>query len=125
MALTPVRRTEYAFTPAIGVGAVAAITVFLGTEWVRPPIYLDGTVRTGIMAGVFLAVATGFYRWRIWRRARNPSAYSVRAKSAWALDEDWRHQGGLWVSGLLIGGLILAVLHLLYRQGWLTWAWPK
>jgi hypothetical protein len=101
------------------------VTVFLGTRWVRPPIYLDSWVQTGLMVGVFLAVAAGYYRWRIWRREQAPDAYSVRSPGAWSLEEDWRHQVGLWVVGLVIGGALLGILHVMYGLGWLRWAWPR
>jgi hypothetical protein len=125
MPITPKRKSKYALTPAVGVGAVAAMTVFLGVDWVRPPIYLASSVRTSLMVAVFLTVASGFYRWRVWRRERDSGAYSVRSGSAWSLEEDWRHQIGLWTAGLTIGGILLALLHVMYRLGWLRWAWPQ
>ena len=124
MVLTPGNPRDYALIPAIGVAAVSTLTVFLGVKLVEPPIYLASWFELLVGVVTFGVVASAFYRWRIWRREIDPSAYSVRDARAWALEEDWRHQLGLWGVGLLVGALVLAILRFAYGQGWLRFAWP-
>ena len=124
MTLTPPHKRDYALIPAVGVGAVASLTLVLGAHWVTPPVYLASWFQTLLMVTVLATVAIAVYRWRIRRREREPTAYSVLSTGAWSLREDWRHQLGLWVLGLTIGLVLLMVLRFAYSHGWLRFAWP-
>ncbi len=119
MPLTPPRRRDYALTPSIGVASVATMTILFGSRLLRPPLYLGSWFEFGVLIATFLTVVAACYRWRAWRRERDPAAYSVRSASAWSLEEDWRHQLRLWGLGLAIGAVILAGLRLMYGLGWL------
>jgi hypothetical protein len=125
MTLTPPRKRDYALVPAMGVGAVAMFTILFGTRFLRPPVYLASWFEFLVLVGTFLIVSAGFYKWRLWRRDHDATAYSIQAAGAWSLDEDWRHQLGLWAMGLIIGGLVLICLRLAYGLGWLRFAWPN
>ena len=125
MTLTPPRKRDYALVPAMGVGAVATFTILFGSRFLRPPIYLALWFESVVLFGAFFIVSAGVYAWRQWRRSRDASAYSIRTPRAWSLEEDWRHQLGLWAVGLIIGGLVLACLRTADGLGWLRFAWPN
>jgi hypothetical protein len=123
--LTPPRKRDYALVPAVGIGSVAALTIILGSRYLRPPLYLATWFEFLVTLATFFCTSTVVYHWRVWRREQDPTAYTVRSASAWSLEDDWRHVVRLWLTGLLLGGGILALLRLLYAAGWLRFAWPK
>ena len=124
MTLTPPHKRDYALIPALGVGAVSSLTLIVGARCVTPPVYLASWFEMLLMLTVLALVTVGVYRWRIRRREQEPTAYSVRSTSAWSLEEDWRHQLGLWILGLMIGLVLLLMLRFAYSLGWLRFAWP-
>ena len=124
MALIPPKRRDYAVTPAIGAAAVATLTVLFGLRLMKPRIYLVTWFELIVWLATFGIVAGAVYRWRVSRREADPAAYTVRDPQAWSLEEDWRHQLGLWAIGLLAGGAVLLLLRYGYGLGWLRFAWP-
>jgi hypothetical protein len=122
MTLTPPRKRDYALIPAVGVGAVASLTLIFGARFLTPPVYLASWFEMLLVLTVSALVTIAVYRWRIRRRKREPTAYTVRSKSAWSLEEDWRHQLGLWILGLMIGLVLLVMLRFAYSLGWLHFA---
>lgn len=124
MPITPPKPRDYALVPGLGVGAVASLSNFLGLHLLLPPVYLTQRFHLVLMVTIFLGTAAAVYCWRVRRRAADPAAYSVRGSSGWTLVDDWRHQVGLWVLGLIIGGACQLLVRLAYRAGWLASFWP-